>query len=106
MNRRNIITWITGALGIGTAQRLSTLTPEQMAEEARWKGKCVGMGYKPVDCFPIGWQNGKAKNGQCPVCGTMAKPIGRIGGPYLENGWNTWQARCAHCNAAFYQDAE
>lgn len=74
------------------------------------------------DSFCTNWRAGKALNGQCPVCGTMAKPLRKIPlgkqthldtpGPdsavVIENVayLTTRLERCARCNAAFYQDAE
>lgn len=45
----------------------------------------------------------KPRNGECPVCGTMAKPYVR-----MDIGMEPVQrtVRCAHCSAAFWQDAE
>ena len=67
----------------------------------------------------------KPKNGECPVCGTMApefkaQPIdasiatpavGVWPPPKIQVGYapgfaSTRMTRCAHCNNAFFQDAE
>jgi hypothetical protein len=59
----------------------------------------------------------KPLNNQCPVCGTMAparidqKVRDASGMPLtirIPGGGEVqrWVARCAHCNAAFWQDAE
>lgn len=72
MNRRKIFGWLAGLLGVGAASAQDTIK----FSVAGGSGKCVVNG-EPADCYPIGWQNGKAKNGQCPVCGTMAVPYVR-----------------------------
>lgn len=48
-------------------------------------------GQTPVPMSTIKPLRGKPANGECPVCGTM---------PQYE------LVRCAHCNAAFWQDTE
>jgi hypothetical protein len=64
----------------------------------------------------IGWFDGVAINGQCPVCGAMAgsykiSPGQRILGTDA-SGKQAWVlpgpiiVRCANCSNAFWQDAE
>lgn len=57
----------------------------------------------PKDGNSGGYLRPKPRNGECPVCGTMAKKYDR---------WDIGMmpphelVRCAHCSAAFWQDAE
>lgn len=50
----------------------------------------------------------KPANGECPVCGTVAPKFTPIyWGNELDSMTPTANLiRCAHCSAAFYQDAE
>jgi uncharacterized protein with PIN domain len=56
------------------------------------------------------WQNTKPKNGQCPVCGTQAKPWKIENGMITDSHSHAFGTRelirCAHCSNAFWQDAE
>jgi hypothetical protein len=67
----------------------------------------------PIANWIAGASN-KPANNQCPTCGTMAKAYYEIdpGGSICSdaNGISPCKAqnlaRCKHCNAAFWQDAE
>ena len=76
--------WFLSLLGIGAAGQ--TKIPAQSG---------IDVDYVPA--------RPKPKNGQCPVCGTLAEKYDR---------WDIGMmpqyqlVRCTHCNAAFWQDAE
>jgi hypothetical protein len=114
MNRRKIFAWIVGALGMGTASAQTLKLPTE-------GGGCFD-GRKRIPC-PIlpSWQTGKAKNNQCPVCGTMAEPLKKsqwvkqhenvgwvLGSRPLTEADAPTQVltRCAKCSSAFYCDSE
>lgn len=44
----------------------------------------------------------RPRNGQCPVCGTMAKPVPPDIAPFLKSR----HVACEHCNTVFRQWAE
>lgn len=81
--------WFLGLLGIGAAGQESVTTPITPEMVKRLQS---GGSLRP-----------KPRNGECPVCGTIAQKYDR---------WDTAMmpqyelVRCAHCKAAFWQDAE
>lgn len=59
------------------------------------------------------WKDGKTRNNQCPVCGTMAREMSNkitvhlsADGTAFVGTPSTRIVRCHRCNAAFWQDTE
>jgi hypothetical protein len=50
-------------------------------------------------CWKILGDRCKPANGECPVCGTMARKV-------IDSGVHDFMVRCANCSAAFWQDTE
>jgi hypothetical protein len=81
-----------------------------------------------TELITVAWQDGKALNNQCPVCGTMAKPFSKAAwvesmnklGPcmgstpplavclpaIIDQAPSYNQVRCERCNVIFAQDSE
>lgn len=104
MNRRSWWQWLAGL----TAASAQVIPDEpvcagyyvQSGPGEKWK--CVPrsvIDFSGLQAVLV--QNGKPRNGQCPVCWAIAKPYGQ------RPTYPTEQLiRCAHCSAAFWQDAE
>ena len=113
--------FLAGLLGLGVV-RAQTANTACIAIEPDGS-----VGHEIPCGDPIRWRDGKAKNNQCPVCGTMAIPYKRNPpcGTYYDKGvlhsYNQGVycgpeytakteasnlVRCKRCNAAFWQDAE
>lgn len=96
MNRRTWWTALMAALGIAQAQQFIGMPTQQ-------------------DRLPNGqWVYRPPKPNQCPVCGTVAKPLSfplEPSGVYTmisrgADGRHTSLTRCQWCNCAFWQDEE
>ena len=71
-------------------------------------GSVAASAQSDVACPPTApaWECGPAKNGQCPVCGTMAHP-GKSGFVLMAIRESlVTMIRCARCSSAFFIDAE
>lgn len=133
MNRRKIFAWIAGLFGAGMAKAQVLRSVYQLSEHAvkgdkyqdtvdgklwEFNGKEWRPANVPRAPF-LDWKRGKAKNNQCPVCGTIAEPYKadtrfcgdyNIGQQEYALGMSGCDpkhivTRCMKCNAAFWQTA-
>lgn len=89
-----------GLLGLGAAGQRTVTTPIRPEDMA--------------SMYPGGSKRRKPRNGECPVCGTMAPAYfpqkGRVVLTYPPSTWPdeppTRTVSCAHCRVRFDQDAE
>lgn len=110
--------WFLGLLGLGAAgqttvtiyapkDRLSTEKPVDPREASWFERNNVTVPYHTVEHQPC-----KPRNGECPVCGTMAPafPLMKPSYPYTEaQGFFVEKTRavsCTHCRVMFRMDAE
>ena len=118
MKRKAFMASIFGALGVARTQTAIPSTPPTGGVVA-WHPKedpskvCFLNSEGRVRCESfqqpaiLGWQYGPALGNQCPVCGTMARPVNLddVNTAYSRTGgWAP--TRCKRCNAAFYQDPQ
>ena len=95
--------WFLSLLGIGAAGQTGISTPANQKQGPWTDGLIPGEYRKP-----------KPRNGECPACGTMAGPYFPQPGRVLTvippinvpADPDSKIIRCAHCAAAFWQDAE
>lgn len=110
MNRR----YLLGFLGIGAAGQTINIpkTKRIPGDGFTVRGNCDGDSTSGGCFTEAGATDDKPANGECPVCGTMAEPRFI---PYdkdpsyravFEILYRSKPVRCAHCNAAFWQDSE
>jgi len=97
--------WFLGLLGIGAAgQQTKPLETHPIYTIQQQESHPLLLDWQiPKSVGPGGGIRPKPRNGECPVCGTMAKKYDR---------WDIGMmpphelVRCTHCSAAFWQDAE
>lgn len=82
-----------------TRRLLAFFAPSVLAAQAQ---------EPPSRAFPR--SNPRPRNGECPVCGTMAKPY-HEGSSSTQDAYYPWPGSrrltiCAHCNTTFRQWAE
>lgn len=111
MKRRRFFAGIAGLLGVAKAQQWKECVPQVMASGSE-AGTAASATF--ILCSD---ETKPAKNGQCPVCGTMARPFKAETElhPVVAVGLREQiiavrtlgiATRCSRCNAAFFQDGE
>lgn len=121
------LSFLTALFGLGVAKAQSITFFKQNCEMDGEGLKCTPRGkgaYLRFDRNPL---VGKPRNGECPVCGTMAEPfkpermtvwrdncapqpptslVGCIGGGWVDGTPTSRRIDCAHCGNTFKQEAE
>lgn len=83
---------------------LGAVAKAQVPMGQELKQREVYHGFHVFNLAPAAWSQRKPDNNQCPVCGLSEKPIIAA---TPSASWNKdCLTRCAHCNAAFFRDAE
>lgn len=107
-----------------TRRLLAFFVPSMLAaQQTIVSPRCANLDLNhptPPECYPIPQcdENGmrcaphipRPKNGECPVCGTMAQPY-HEGSSSTQDAYYPWPGSrrltiCEHCNATFRQWAE
>jgi len=97
MSRKAFFTWLAAAFGVARAQAPAGTPGIVTTREHVLKPRLF------IEERELEWFSGKARNNQCPVCGTLAPAFHRTSTTRIGDQVLT---RCLRCNAGFWQDSE